>query len=99
VPHAADEARPGEGASHAGSGDLLELDGRALSRLLEANREAIAFARVLDEGEELAQAERMVEYFLALAERLHRVRLGLRLDEPSSRAVLDFELELAEVGR
>lgn len=99
VPHAGDGARSSEGAAHESRGDLLELDWRALARLLAANREALAFARVLDQGEELARAERTVESFLALAERLERMRLALRLDQAGARAVLDFELRLSEPGR
>jgi hypothetical protein len=91
VPHEGERSS----APGASTGDLLALDGRALARLLEANREALVFARALDEGEELERAEAKVEAFLEVARALEHLHLKLRFDESSARAVLAFELRLA----
>ncbi|MBL8899886.1 MAG: hypothetical protein JNM84_19800 [Planctomycetes bacterium] len=90
VSHEGDGAQ----APMAFAGDLLELDGRALARLLETNREALVFARALDEGEELERAETKIEALLAISRALEQLRLSLRLDEERARVELAFELEL-----
>ncbi|MBK9388288.1 MAG: hypothetical protein IPN34_26000 [Planctomycetes bacterium] len=90
VPHEGDAAQ----APPRFAGDLLALEGPALARLLEANREALVFARALDEGEELERAETKIEALLAIARALQQLRFSLRLDDERARVELAFELEL-----
>ncbi|MBL9079899.1 MAG: hypothetical protein JNL08_20565 [Planctomycetes bacterium] len=74
-----------------GPGDRLVLCGPLLARAITANRDVLALARMLDEGEDAAVAQRFVATFAAVADAIAGVEVAVTQDGAATRIALTAE--------
>jgi hypothetical protein len=79
------------GVGAAARGDLLVLRGAALAGALAANRRVAALARVLDEGEDVAAAERFVATVEGVLRAVREVTVRVDCETSTTRVELTLE--------
>jgi hypothetical protein len=72
------------------TGDAVVLRGPAIAAAIAGSRSALALGRMLDEGEDRAEAQRFFAALIAVTETIAELRLGVVLEA----ATTQFELEL-----
>lgn len=82
-------ARP-PGPASAG-GDTLVLRGPAIAAAIAGSRSALELGRMLDEGEDRAEAQRFFAALIAVAEAIAELRATVQLDAATTRLELDLE--------
>ncbi len=80
-----------QGPAVSTAGDLLVLHGPAIGAAIARSRSALAFGRMLDEGEDRAEAEQFLAIVIAFAEAVAELRLGVALQAETTRLVLELE--------